>query len=143
LPFIEHSPSPLFVNSLRLAVYRLYDKYPQPRAFEEDEDLYRVSGYVIETPEVYIMGKAVKHDAPIECILHPGVCFAPSVCDAWFLHAMAGDIRAMYSAMPYFLPLVGWARRDGQVHFHSVKNARNHISNLVPMFVYRLTTRAA
>lgn len=126
-------------TKLRRKVAYLYVKHPQPRTMEEDEELYRVSGHVIDTPDVFIMGKAVKHDAPIESILYPGVCFAPSVADAWFLHAMAGDIRAMYDAMPYFLPLVGWARRDGQVHFHSTTNARNHISNLVPMFVYRLT----
>ena len=122
----------------RQQVERLYERYPQPRSFAEDERLYRVTGYVIETDDVFIMGKAVYRDAPEDAILCPHVAFNRWSSDAWFLHAMSGNLLSMYDAMPYPLPYVGWARRDGPIKWHLTEEARRHISGKVPMFVARL-----
>lgn len=124
--------------TLREKIADLYLRYPQPRTFAEDEAAYRVSGHVIETDEVFIMGKGVNTDVIDEMILNPYVIFPESRHNAWFLFAMAGNLLAMYSAMPYHLPYVGWARRDGPIRWHYTEDARHHISSFVPMFIYRL-----
>ena len=129
--------------SPRQQIANLYWRYPQPRTFDTDERLYRISGHVIETEDVFIMGKGVKLDAPVEMILSPHVSFPRSQHNAWFLFAMAGNLLSMYDAMPYHLPYVGWARRDGPVKWHLVEDARHHISSIVPMFVYRLAGERA
>jgi hypothetical protein len=116
----------------RERVQDLYQRFPQPRSFEEDVELYHNSGYVIETREVYVMGKAVKHDAPWEAIVNPQVSFARHVQDAWFLHAMAGSLRAMWEVKPYYLPLIGWSRRGRRIHWHWIDDAHHAINALIP-----------
>jgi hypothetical protein len=122
----------------RLEIAKLYQKFPQPRTFEEDEAQYRICGHVIETSEVFIMGKAVSTEADSEAIASPYVAFPKHRQNAWFLHAMAGNLLAMYEAMPYHLPYVGWARRNGPVKWHYTEDAWHHISSQVPLYVCRL-----
>jgi hypothetical protein len=124
--------------SLRQEIERLYERYPQERTFAEDEWLYRKTGHVIETGEVFIMGKAVYIGANHEEIVSPYVSFLKISQNGWYLHAMAGNLLSMYDAMPYHLPYVGWARRDGPIKWHLVEDARRYISSCVPMFVSRL-----
>ena len=116
----------------RERVKTLYLRFPQPRTFEEDERYYRNVGYVIETREVFVMGKAVKHDAPYEAIINPEVAFARIEQTAWFLHAMAGSLRAMWAVKPYYLPLIGWSRRGGRIHWHWIDDAHHAINALIP-----------
>ena len=118
--------------TLRERVQNLYERFPQPRRLEEDEAMYRNCGYVIETPEVYVIGKAVWHEAPWEAIVDPQVSFARIEQDAWFLHAMAGSLRAMWAVKPYYLPLIGWSRRGRRIHWHRIDDARHAIDALIP-----------
>lgn len=122
----------------RFKIAQLYEKFPQPRTFEEDEEQYRLCGHVIETPDVFIMGKGVDIEADPEAIASPYVAFPKHRHNGWFLHAMAGNLLSMYDAMPYYLPYVGWARRYGPVKWHLVEDARHHISAQVPLYVCRL-----
>jgi hypothetical protein len=124
--------------SPRQEIEALYEKYPQERSFAEDERLYRRYGHVIETGDVFIMGKAVNTAAEHREIVTPSETFLRRDQNGWFLHAMSGNLLSMYGVMPYHLPYVGWARRDGPIKWHLVEDARRHISSCVPMFVSRL-----
>lgn len=116
----------------RERVADLYERHRQPRTFEEDLALYQVTGYVIEAEDAFVMGRTVKHDAPVEAILCPHVSFAPEVCDAWFIFAFAGDIRAMLEIVQLVdsLPLVGWARRNGRIRWYWCEEALRRVSGL-------------
>jgi hypothetical protein len=108
----------------------LYLRYHQPRSFEEDIRLHRVTGYVIETEDVFLMGRPVRHDVPVEAILCPHVSFAREECDAWFIWAFCGNIKAMLELAPYPLPLVGWARRNGRVKWYWCEDVIRRVSGL-------------
>src|SRR4029077_19298097 len=111
-------------------VRALYWRFPQPRSFEEDIALHRVTGYVIDTDDVFLMGRPVRHDVPVEAILCPHVSFAREQCDAWFIWACAGNVKAMPDFAPYPLPLVGWARRNDRIRWYWWEDAFRRVSGL-------------
>ena len=111
-------------------VRALYWRFPQPRSFEEDVRLHRVTGYVIETDQVFLMGRPVRHDVPVEAIRCPHVSFARAECDAWFIWAFAGEFKEILSLAPYPLPLVGWARRNGLIRWYRYAEAFRKVSGL-------------
>jgi hypothetical protein len=114
----------------RKEVELLYELYPQPRSFEEDIALHRVTGYVIDTDDVFLMGRPVRHDVPVEAILCPHVSFAREQCDAWFIWACAGNVKAMPEFAPYPLPLAGWARRNSRIRWYWWEDAFRRVSGL-------------
>jgi hypothetical protein len=124
----------------RERVADLYERYHQPRSFEEDLRLHQVSGYVIESADAFLVGRPVKHDVPEEAIKCPHVCFHPKVCDAWFIWAFAGDIRAMFELAPYELPLVGWSRRNGRIRWYRCEDALRRVAGISQALIVPLRT---
>ena len=114
--------------SPREQVKALYVLYPQPRSFEEDESLHRAIGYVIESSDWFLMGRAVDSKAPVEAIVCPHLSFAREVQDAWFIWAYSGELRAMLYLAPYWLPLVGWARRNGMIRWYRCEEMLRKVS---------------
>jgi len=127
--------------SPRERIKRLYSEFQQPRSFEEDERLHRMTGYVIETEDAFVMGRPVKHDAPWEAIVDPQVSFARHVQDAWFLHAMAGSLRAMWAVKPYYLPMIGWSRRGRTIRWYWIDDAHHAINVLIPPSNFLILTK--
>ena len=119
----EQEADSLLVMTPRQRVADLYERFPQPRSFEEDERLHRVTGYVIENEDVFLMGRPVRHDVPVEAIQCPHVAFAREEQDAWFIWIFAGEIKLMLELAPYPLPLVGWSRRNGRVRWYRCEDA--------------------
>ena len=92
--------------------------------FEKVRDLYRGNPVPIEiyiawymengllfcTPDFFVMGRPVVVDRfdPEKWDL-----FTREEADAWFIHAMAGDMSRVWPMMPYSLPKVGWERIRG------------------------------
>ena len=105
----------------REQVEDLYLKYPQPRTFAEDRALYEACGVVMDEPEIFMMAKAVCKSAPEAAIRCPWVYFDRWTQNAWFIFALAGDIRGMLRAAPYHLPSVGWSRRMAPIRWHSAR----------------------
>jgi hypothetical protein len=101
----------------------LYRRYQQPRSFEEDVALHRVSGYVIDREDVFLMGRGVDMHAPEEMIRSPHVSFPRSRQNAWFIWIFVGPINLMKSLAPYTLPYVGWSRRNGPIHWYWARAA--------------------
>jgi hypothetical protein len=121
--------------SPRERIKRLYCEFQQPRSFEEDERLHRMTGYVIETEDAFLMGRPVKHDVALEAIQCPQVKFSREVCDAWFIWIFVGNLQRMLELAPYPLPLVGWSRRGGRVRWYRCEEAGKRIAGLGPTLI--------
>jgi hypothetical protein len=118
--------------SPRERIKRLYCEFKQPRSFEEDERLHRMTGYVIETEDAFVMGRPVKHDVAVEAIACPHVSFAPEICDAWFIWAFAGNIKSLLEIVEVVgpLPFLGWSRRNGTIRWYRYKETRRRVAGL-------------
>ena len=101
----------------------MYQIYRQPRCFKTDCRLHKLTGYVIDTGTAFLMGRAVWKDAPWEALRNPQVKFHESICDAWLIWIFAGDVREMFHLAPYYLPYVGWSRRNGRIRWYETEVA--------------------
>lgn len=114
----------------RERVAELYGRYRQPRSLEEDIRLHELSGYVIETADAFLMGRGVDKDQDEEVIRAPHVIFPRSRQNAWFIWIYVGPIEEMLSLAPYYLPWVGWSRRNGRIRWYSVETALGKVAGL-------------
>jgi hypothetical protein len=99
-------------------VAELYERYPQPRAFEEDISAHIETGYVVSTPEFFLMGRAVDRYADPAMIEDPWHGFLRSEQNAWLVYAFAGSSRNFLSFVPYPLRWVGFQRRNQPLKWH-------------------------
>lgn len=99
-------------------VEALYARYPQTRPFAEDVLAHIRTGYVIDTPEYFIMGRGVRRDADSEDIRNPLVSFPRHEQDTWLVWAFAGTSQNFLTFVPYPLTWVSWSRRNGPLRFH-------------------------
>ncbi|MDP0496028.1 MAG: hypothetical protein Q7Q73_07435 [Verrucomicrobiota bacterium JB024] len=91
----------------------LYDVGYRHRGFEEDFGVHLAHGYVLVTPEVFIMARPVWHKAAREAICNPYYVFPEAVRDCWHIYCMAGDVSKCWDYDPLpDLPFVSWERRN-------------------------------
>lgn len=70
-----------------------------------------LNGYVFCTPETFVMGRVVQHDAPAELIVDPWHRFESGDC--WMVYLAAGCIlRDAVGMMPFPLPWLAWEREN-------------------------------
>lgn len=105
----------------------LYSLYPQPRSFAVDEYLHHRSGYVIDTPMAFLMGRPVNREAPEELIRDPAIKFSRRDADGWLIWIFTGDITMMLHLAPYPLPYVGWSRRNGPIKWYESEGFKERI----------------
>jgi len=87
-----------------------YDQNPQDQFFEYYLTWHHRNGFVFSTPDFFIMGRAVDKNS-----------FDPTVLasadrenqNAWYIHAMAGNMARAWDILPYPLGYVGWERIQG------------------------------
>lgn len=88
-------------------------------------------GYVFSTPDLFLMARPVKHDAPYEEITNPSMDMS-GVADSWFVYASAGRLGAVMSHVVAFLdryPFIGW-ERDNKLRFYRREQLLKHASSL-------------
>lgn len=102
----------------RERVADLYRIFPQPRTFEQDVAIHRLTGVVIEREDFFLMARGVRHDAGHGALSNPEVSFAREEQDCWLVYALAGPLEEMVTVAPYYLPIVCWSRRRGHWHFY-------------------------
>lgn len=81
-------------------------------------------GFVFARPDVFLMGRPVLRSAPPEAVKDPMHLFPSEQCDAWYIHAAAGNMSAMWSLMPWPLGWIGWTRLydpQSELVFHPVE----------------------
>ena len=108
-------------------IRELYERFPQPRTFEEDVAAHFVTGYLIATPEAFIMGRAIRKDANPALIADPWHSFDNP--DTWLVWAAAGaSVKTFLTFMPYPLTWIAWARRDRPLKFYQLSKLCAHLA---------------
>lgn len=69
-------------------------------------------GYVLSTPETFVMARPVCSRDPVEMIVDPWVTYSRGDCDAWLIYLAAGNLRPALEWFPFELPLIGWERKN-------------------------------
>lgn len=88
-----------------------YNKDPGIRTFPQDLYLHLRHGYVISTPGLFVMGRPILVDYTHEQLCD--ISLIPEHPDCWLVWAAAGaHPRDILRQMPYYLPYVGWQRRN-------------------------------
>jgi hypothetical protein len=108
----------------------VYATEPCYRTFQEDLTLHLLHGYVISTPEVFIMGRPVNKDAEHRLITDPTVWFYDPDC--WLVHLAAGDINQFFRHEPYQLEWFGWQRAN-KLRFYNRRNVARMLGHSRPV----------
>jgi hypothetical protein len=93
----------------------VYQREPCRRTFQQDLDIHLTTGYVVSTPEYFIMARPVNSGAPQEDVVNPMHIFDNSECDCWHIYLMAGDMKKCWDKCPddlKDLPLVSFERSN-------------------------------
>lgn len=89
----------------------VYEREGCAESFREDLEAHLLNGYVFSTPDTFLMGRLVQHDADPALILNPWHRFETGDC--WMVYLAAGNIvREVERWMPYRLPYVAWEREN-------------------------------
>lgn len=102
----------------------VYDREACARSFEEDLEAHLLHGWVISTPDMFIMGRPVLKTAPAH-ILDPWWPFGDEA-DCWHVWLAAGDLRAMWAHLPFPLPWISF-ERDNALRFYKFESLRKKI----------------
>lgn len=88
----------------------VYAREPCARPFHEDLTAHFVRGYVISTPDVFVMFRPVRWANGEASIVNPWIPHED--CDAWHIYLFSGNIEALESLLPYPLPWVSYEREN-------------------------------
>jgi hypothetical protein len=108
---------------------RVYELEPCARPFVEDLEAHLFNGYVFNTPDLFVMGRAVDSSAEQSAIVNPWHTFAREQCDAWLVYLAAGDLRQLITLFPYPLPKIGFERIN-KLRFYRFQEFTATISRL-------------
>ncbi len=78
-------------------------------AFRNDLEAHLITGYVLNTPNAFLMGKPVPFGASI---IDPWETWLPTDCDSWFCWAAIGNLGDLFYMIPHRLPFIGWFRQN-------------------------------
>lgn len=106
---------------------RIYEQEPCARTFGEDLEAHFTTGYVISTPDLFVMGRAVSRGATREQILDPWVAFPEGMTDAWMVYLFAGDLSQVLRYLPGPKEWVAFERKN-VLRFRRFKSIRRHLS---------------
>lgn len=104
--------SDLQKNSPAQLAAEVYRREPCARTFGEDVEAHLINGYVFSTPTYFAMGRAVDSSASNQLVVNPWHVFPVEQCDAWLVYLVAGDMREAWGRFPYFLPKIGFERKN-------------------------------
>lgn len=96
--------------------------------FDSELAAHLAHGFVISTPDAFLMGRPVSSDAPHGLLADPFHRFPAADCDAWMVWLAAGDLRAIWRMVPYRLPWIAWARREGPLKWFSFDSVSNRLA---------------
>lgn len=89
----------------------VYTKEPCARSFDEDLFLHLENGWVVGTPDFFVMARPVFSWAPAGEVVNPAVKFYGR-CDCWHIYLCAGDMAKALAFLPYKLPFVSVERKN-------------------------------
>lgn len=92
------------------ALEEIYAKQGAEEPFANYVIEHAKSGFVYSTPDFFVMGRPVLRSAAPELIRDARHVFRREECDAWFIHAAAGNMPKMWAITPWPLGWIGWTR---------------------------------
>lgn len=101
----------------------VYEQEPCARTFEQDLGLHLAYHVVHSDNTLFLMGRAVPRNAPLELIRDPEHIFSPGECDCWWVYLAAGEVNSFLYYMPYPLPWLGW-ERGNQPRFYETNKVQ-------------------
>jgi hypothetical protein len=111
----------------------LYQKNPQTGGMLNHFMAHLETGYIFSNPEFFVMGRAIKRDAPWCDITNPWHSFPREEQDTWFIFAFAGRTsQNLLTYFPYPLTWVAWSRRNKPLRFHPFERLCHRINSLKP-----------
>ena len=90
----------------------------RPGMFDEELRAHLRWGCVLSTPQAFLMGRPIVKDAEHILQADPWHRFPPEEVDCWLVWLAAGDLSAIWKLVPYPLPWLAWARREGELRFY-------------------------
>lgn len=84
---------------------------PEETSLAEDLVAHLQCGYVVSTPEIFILLRPVDSKADYDTRTNMWHRFDESVCDTWYIWMMAGSVAAVAKSLPFQLPFIEFARR--------------------------------
>ena len=114
----------------------VYEREPCARTFEEDLEAHLLHGWVVSTPQFFVMARPVDSAAQPACIVNPWHRFPPEACDTWHIYLAAGDLCAALQWLPHPLPKIAFERRN-ILRYYRLESltqliARRHVSSARP-----------
>ena len=91
---------------------KIYAEEDSPRALAVDILLHIANpkGWVISRPDLLIMARPVRKDAPKEEILDPGREFKEADC--WHVYLVVGNASVAFQYLPFDLPWISFERKN-------------------------------
>ena len=107
----------------------IYNREECARTFEEELVAHLNNGYVINTPELFMMFRAVRRAWGEECILNPNESIAWTVgqADTWHVYAASGNPLDIFNHAPYPLPYISFERKN-RLRFYSYPQMAEKLS---------------
>ena len=102
----------------------VYQAMGYPDSLEHDLADYLRGGYVIRTPDVFVMGKPVDLTSTTEAHEQWRGVRTP---DAWYIKLLIGSLRALMALVPFELPRVcfeRWVRGSRDLRIHDYYRVR-------------------
>lgn len=100
----------------------VYRCEPCSHGFYEALEYYLINGYVINTPEVFVMAREVSSKSDMQETINPwrnlGELTNNLKYDTWFIHLMAGDMKKAHSFFPYPHKFISFEKRNKLKHYN-------------------------
>lgn len=93
-----------------------YSLHPREQPFEYYLNWHLQHGFVFSTPDYFIMGRAIfRANTEAETLdLINSLVFVEEIdAEAWYVHAMAGDMSKAWEILPWPLPYIAFERLRG------------------------------
>lgn len=104
--------------------------YANANDFRDELSAHLVNGYVLSSPDCFVMGRPIDLRSPREVVLNPWFAFPPENVNAWLVWAAAGTVREILAFLPYELPYLVWQRRGGKLRVYEFEKCKSTIQRL-------------
>ena len=98
------------VNKPLALAAQVYENEHCVNSFDLDVATYCKFGYVICTPQVFLMGRPVVKGADYHLLMDCSYRFERPDC--WWIFLAAGDMTEFFRHEPFQLPYFGWERKN-------------------------------
>jgi hypothetical protein len=99
--------------------YAYYDR-PDGNIFHYVLDYHLKNGYVFSTPQTFVMGRPVDITGNRWDILDLSYAFPKASWNCWFVYFCAGDLKNVFTMMPFSLPYCSFEHRN-RLRFYSTE----------------------